>query len=270
MSMISTRFITRSAIVNVMASAIAKACRSLNRDFNEVERLQVSQKGPGDFVSAADLRVEKILREELSRARPDYGFLMEEGGIVEGRDNRFRWIIDPIDGTTNFLHSLPHFAVTVALEKEGEIIAGVTYDPVKDELFWAEKGMGAYLNDRRLRVSARKKLNESLAVTGYPFAGHGDTEAFLQVLSRVMPQVAGVRRLGAASLDIAYVAAGRFEAYWEADISPWDVAAGIILVREAGGYVADMNGGRDMFKKRTILATNDSLHQPFLKLIRGK
>lgn len=269
MALSSSRFMTRSTIVNVMAAAIEKACRGLVRDFNEVEQLQVSQKGPSDFVSSADLRVEKTLRMELERARPDYGFLMEESGTVVGKDSRFRWIIDPIDGTTNFLHGIPHFAVTVALEKDGEITAGCTYDPIKDEFFWAEKGMGAYLNDRRIRVSSRKSLNEALVVTGYPFAGHGDPESFTKILNRIMPQVAGVRRLGSASLDLAYVAAGRFEAYWEGDISPWDIAAGIILVKEAGGYVRDLKNGNDMLAQRSILAANEHLNVPIMKLIRG-
>jgi myo-inositol-1(or 4)-monophosphatase len=265
----STRFVTRSATVNVMARAIEKACKGLVRDFNEVEHLQVSQKGPGDFVSTADLRVEKTLRMELEKARPTYGFIMEEGGVVKGEDPHNDWVIDPIDGTSNFLHGIPHFAVTVALKRDKEIIAGCTYDPIKDEFFWAEKGLGAYLNDRRIRVSTRKNLNECLLVTGFPFAGHGDSKAFNEVLGRVMPQVAGVRRFGSAALDMAYVAAGRFEGYWEADINPWDIAAGIILVKEAGGHVRDLEGGHDMLTKKTILASPEHLHAKLMDIIKG-
>lgn len=265
----STRFLTRSATVNVMTRAIEKACKGLLRDFNEVEHLQVSQKGPGDFVSSADLRVEKVLKAELEKARPSYGFIMEESGLLKGEDPNNYWVIDPIDGTTNFLHGIPHFAVTVALKRGEEVIAGCTYDPVKDELFWAEKGLGAYLNDRRIRVSSRRLLQESLLVTGFPFGTHGDPEVFKTVLGRVMPKVAGVRRLGSAALDLAYVAAGRFEGYWESDIKPWDIAAGIILVKEAGGIVRDLAGGQDMFSQGSILATTQQLYGSILPLMSG-
>ena len=265
----STRFVTRSATVNVMARAIEKACKGLIRDFNEVEQLQVSQKGPGDFVSTADFRVEKTLRIELEKARPTYGFIMEESGIVEGEDPHHHWIIDPIDGTSNFLHGIPHFAVTVALKRDKDIIAGCTYDPIKDEFFWAEKGMGAFLNDRRIRVSTRRALNESLLVTGFPFAGHGNPEEFKEILGRVMPKVAGIRRFGSAALDLAYVAAGRFEGYWESGISPWDIAAGIILVKEAGGHVRDLEGGHDMIARKSIIASPEHLHAPLMALLKG-
>ena len=203
----------RSALLNVMTRAVDKAARALKRDFGEVEQLQVSTKGPSDFVSNADLKAERILREELAKARPGYAFLAEESGATAGSDSEHRWIIDPLDGTTNFLHGLPHFAISVALERAGELVAGVVYDPIKDEMFLAEKGGGAFLNDRRLRVSARKNLGESLLATGIPFRGHGGTEDFKRQLDFAMNETAGVRRLGAAALDLAYVAAGRYEGF---------------------------------------------------------
>jgi len=252
----------RSALLNVMTRAVDKAARALKRDFGEVEQLQVSTKGPSDFVSNADLKAERILREELAKARPGYAFLAEESGATAGTDSEHRWIIDPLDGTTNFLHGLPHFAISVALERAGELVAGVVYDPIKDEMFLAEKGGGAFLNDRRLRVSARKNLGESLLATGIPFRGHGGTEDFKRQLDFAMNETAGVRRLGAAALDLAYVAAGRYEGFWEEGLSPWDVAAGILLVREAGGYVSDLKGGQTMLHGGTILASNGLLHAP--------
>ena len=252
----------RSALLNVMTRAVDKAARALKRDFGEVEQLQVSTKGPSDFVSNADLKAERILREELAKARPGYAFLAEESGATAGSDSEHRWIIDPLDGTTNFLHGLPHFAISVALERAGELVAGVVYDPIKDEMFLAEKGGGAFLNDRRLRVSARKNLGESLLATGIPFRGHGGTEDFKRQLDFAMNETAGVRRLGAAALDLAYVAAGRYEGFWEEGLSPWDVAAGILLVREAGGYVSDLKGGQTMLHGGTILASNGLLHAP--------
>src|SRR5262245_3473731 len=258
----------RSALLNVMTKAVDKAARALKRDFGEVEQLQVSQKGPSDFVSNADLKSERILREELSKARPGFGFLAEESGASAGSDAEHRWVIDPLDGTTNFLHGLPHFAISVGLEKSGEIIAGVIYDPIKNEMFVAEKGGGAVLNDRRMRVSARKSLGDSLVATGIPFRGHGDAAAFTKQLEFAMRETAGVRRFGAAALDLAYVAAGRYEAFWEEGLSPWDVAAGILLVREAGGYVSDLKGGQTMLHGRSILATNGLLHAPIQGLLK--
>lgn len=237
---------TRSAIINVMVSAVQKASRGLVRDFGEVENLQVSRKGPADFVSAADLKAEKILRGELAKARPDFGFLMEEGGSVPAREGSegYRWIIDPLDGTHNFLHGIPHFAITVALEREGEVIAGVTYDPLRDEMYTAEKGGGAFVNGRRIRVSSRRQLVDSIVATGIPRADKPGHLEFLKMLGGMMSRTAGVRRFGSAALDLAYVAAGRFDGYWESNLQPWDIAAGIILVREAGGYVSDLTGGR--------------------------
>jgi len=257
----------RSATINVMANAALKAARGLIRDFGEVEQLQVSVKGPGEFVTAADLKAEKVLRAELVKARPGYGFLMEESGADAGSDRHHRWIVDPLDGTTNFLHGIPHFSISIALERDSEIIAGLIYEPVRDEMFWGEKGGGAFQNDRRLRVSARRQLGEALIGTGIPFVGRGDHGAYLATLGAVMAATSGVRRLGVASLDLAYVAAGRLDGFWEFGLSAWDIAAGIILIREAGGYVSDMTGGADMLATGDVLAANDHLHQPLARLL---
>lgn len=259
---------TRSALLNVMTRAAEKAGRALVRDFGEVENLQVSRKGPSDFVSTADHKAEKILREELSKARPEFGFLLEEGGKVEGKDVTTRWIIDPLDGTTNFLHGLPHWAVSIGLEKNGEIVAGVVYEPVHDEMFWAEKGQGAFLNHQRLRVSERRRLDDALVATGIPFKGRGDHKGFLAEMETVMAEVAGIRRFGAASLDLAYVAAGRFEGFWERGLAPWDCAAGVLLVTEAGGFVGEIGGGRNPVYGGSILAANSHLHLTLGKLLR--
>ena len=219
--------------MNVMLRAAEKAAKSLIRDFGEVEQLQVSQKGPADFVSNADLKAEKIVRIELAKARPAFGFLMEESGATAGADKANRWIVDPLDGTTNFLHGLPHWAVSIALEREGEVVAGVIYEPIRDELFWAEKGQGAYLNAQRLRVSERRRLDEALVATGAPFRGHGNHPLFLTQIAAVMAETAGIRRFGSAALDLAYVAAGRFDAFWETHLKPWDIAAGSLIVTGA-------------------------------------
>jgi myo-inositol-1(or 4)-monophosphatase len=250
---------TRSALINVMVRAADKAARGLKRDFGEVEQLQVSVKGPADFVSQADIRAERAIREELRRARAGFGFLMEESGEIAGEDPDHRWIVDPLDGTTNFLHGIPHFAISIALESKGEMVAGVILDPIKDELFWAEKGGGAFLNDRRLRVSARKQISHALLATGIPFSEHGDHGGFLTELGHVMPAVSGVRRFGAAALDLAYVAAGRYDGFWERGLSPWDFAAGIVLVREAGGFVSEIEGGPVRTDSRSLLACNAAL-----------
>jgi len=251
--------VLNSPVINVMVGAARKAARKLARDFGEVENLQVSRKGPGDFVTAADLRAEKILHEELAKARPGYGFLMEEAGHVEGPDKSHRWIIDPLDGTTNFLHGMPHFAISIALERDGELVDGVIYNPVSDDLFVAEKGQGAYLNDRRLRVAARTRLDDAVVATGIPFKGMDGHAAFARELEVIMPQVAGVRRFGAASLDLAWVAAGRFDGFWEHGLQPWDVAAGIVMVREAGGFVTDIAGGGRLLEGQGIIAANADL-----------
>jgi len=248
-----------SPVINVMVGAARKAARKLARDFGEVENLQVSRKGPGDFVSAADLRAEKTIFEELSKARPGYGFLMEEAGTVEGSDKTHTWIIDPLDGTTNFLHGMPHFAISIALQRDGQLVNGVIYNPVTDDLFVAEKGNGAYLNDRRLRVAARTRLDDAVFATGIPFKGMDWHETFASELEMMMPEVAGVRRFGAASLDLAWVAAGRFDGFWEHGLQPWDVAAGVVMVREAGGFVTDMTGGDRLLESKGIIAANADL-----------
>ncbi|MCE2510238.1 MAG: inositol monophosphatase [Alphaproteobacteria bacterium] len=258
----------RSAIINVMEGAARKAARSLVHDFGEVEQLQVSKKGPGDFVTNADLKSEKILRKELRRARPDYGFLLEESGAEEGTDPDNTWLVDPLDGTSNFLHGNPHFSITIALRREGKTQAGIILDPIQDEFFWAERGGGAFLNDRRLRVSARKQLAEALVAFGEPFGGRPGKKSIAEVLPRVMEKTAGLRRTGAAAQDLAYVAAGRFDAYWEEGLKPWDMAAGILLVQEAGGYVTEIGGGKNMLETGSVLATNDRLYPTVAKLLR--
>ena len=260
----------RSALMNVMTAAAIKAGRGLKRDFGEVGQLQVSVKGPGDFVSAADRKAEKTLFEELSKARPGYGFIMEESGRVEGGDKANTWIIDPLDGTTNFLHGLPIFAISVALEREGQLIAGLVYNPADDEMYVAERGQGAWLNNRRLRVAARRDIADSLVATGIPHLGKAkEHPRFKQELSAVMARVGNVRRLGAAALDLAYVAAGRYDAYWERDLQTWDIAAGIVLVREAGGYVTDLSGGSDMLTRGDILAGNETMVRGVSDLLKS-
>ena len=258
----------RSALFTVMDRAVRKAGRALVRDFGEVENLQVSVKGPADFVSNADRRAEATLREELARARPGYGFLMEESGEGAG-DGLHRWIIDPLDGTTNFLHSIPHFAISVALERGKDVVAGMIYNPVLDEMYWAERGHGAFLNDRRLRVSARRDLSSAVIGTGIPFQTRGDHPAYLKTLAAVMARTAGVRRIGAAALDLAYVAAGRFDGFWESDLNAWDVAAGILMVREAGGFVEDIDGRDTALNTGNIIATNGHLLGPLGRIVRN-
>ena len=258
---------SRSPVLNVMIRAAEKAARGLKRDFGEVENLQVSRKGPADFVSTADQRAEKALRQELHRARPDHGLLMEESGESEGGDPTRRFIVDPLDGTTNFLHGIPHFAISIALEQGGEVTAGVIYDPIKEELFFAEKGVGAFLNDRRLRTSARDRLDLALVATGAPFKGHGERTPFLKEIDAVMRETAGIRRQGSAALDLAYVAAGRYDGFWERDLQPWDIAAGVVLVREAGGFVGPIEKGLFKLDGRSILATNMALEVPLQRLL---
>jgi myo-inositol-1(or 4)-monophosphatase len=259
-----------SALMNVMTAAARKAGRSLTRDFGEVENLQVSVKGPGNFVSAADHKAEEIIFAELSKARPGYSFLMEERGEVPGHDRTHRWIVDPLDGTTNFLHGVPLFSISIGLEREGQLVAGVVYNPIADEMFTAEKGKGAFLNDRRrLRVAARKSLADALVTTGIPHLGRPGHPRFLDEIARIMKEVAGVRRTGSAALDLAWTAAGRFDAYWERNIQPWDTAGGIVIVREAGGSVTDLSGGTDMFSKLEALAGNAHMQKALLRLISG-
>jgi myo-inositol-1(or 4)-monophosphatase len=258
----------RSPILNVMGNAALKAARGLIRDFGEVEHLQVSVKGTGEFVSTADLKAERTLKAELKKARPGYAMLFEEGGAEPGSDARHRWIVDPLDGTTNFLHGIPHFAISIALERDDEIVAGVVYEPIRDEMYWAEKGAGAYVNDRRLRVSARRQLAEAVIGTGIPYGDRADDRAYMATLAGVMAATSGVRRMGAAALDLAYVAAGRYDGFWEFGLSPWDIAAGILLVREAGGYVSDLTGGHGMMASGDVLAANDHLHLPLAAVIK--
>jgi myo-inositol-1(or 4)-monophosphatase len=258
-----------SPLMNVMTAAARKAAKILTRDFGEVEHLQASKKGPADFVTQTDFRVEKTLREELSRTRPHYGFVLEEGGVIEGLDKTHRWFIDPIDGTTNFIHGVPHFAISIGLEREGQLVAGLVFNPIRDEMFTAEKGQGAWLNDRRLRVSTRRELNTSLIATGIPYLGREGHDQFLGELPRVMAEVAGVRRFGAAALDLAFVAAGRFDAFWERGLSSWDIAAGAVILREAGGQITDLDGGDKFLEGGHILASNTALHPLLLKCIRG-
>ena len=259
----------RSALMNVMTSAALKAGRSLKRDFGEVENLVVSVKGPGDFVTAADRKAEKTIFEELSKARPGYSFLMEESGTVEGSDKSHRWIVDPLDGTTNFLHGLPIFAISVALEREGQLIAGVIYNPATDDMYVAEKGQGAWYNNRRLRVAPRRELSDALIACGIPHLGKAkDHPRFKAELAAVMARASNVRRLGAASLDLALTAAGRFDGYWERNLQPWDIAAGIVLLREAGGYVSDLDGGEAMLEPGSLCAGNETIQRALLALVR--
>ncbi|MCC6304355.1 MAG: inositol monophosphatase [Rhodobacteraceae bacterium] len=258
-----------SANLNLMVKAVRRAARSLIKVFREVENLVAAMKGAGDFVSRADTAAEAILREDLMGGRPTYGWLGEETGAAAGEDPTRRWIVDPLDGTTNFLHGLPHWAVSVALEHKREIVAAVVYDPLKDELFWAEKGAGAWMNDRRLRVSARPRMIEAIFATGVPFAGRPGLAATLLEFGRLMPRCAGVRRWGAAALDLAWVAAGRFDGYWERGVNPWDVAAGLLLVREAGGLLAPLREGGNVLEDGALLASNAQLHAEFLGLVRG-
>jgi myo-inositol-1(or 4)-monophosphatase len=252
-----------------MEKAARKAARGLVRDFGEVEQLQVSIKGPSDYVSNADHKAERVLRDELSQARPAFGFLMEESGETEGADKDDRWIVDPLDATTNFLHGIPHFCISIAYEKNREPVAGVILDPLRDEMFWAEKGIGAFVNDRRLRVSSRRRLHDAVLATGIPFGARPGKDEFVVELRRAMEATAGVRRMGSAALDLAYVAAGRYDGFWETGLYPWDVAAGVVLVREAGGFVTTMEGGDDFVYGASILAANPALHEPIAKLLRG-
>ena len=257
-----------SALLNVMIAAARKAGRALRRDFGEVEKLQVSLKGPANFVTAADRRAEETLYAELSRARSGYGFLGEEGGVREGADKTHTWIVDPLDGTTNFLHGIPQFCISIGLEREGTIVAGVIYNPANEELFVAERGKGAFLNDQRIRVAARKRLADAVIACGLPHIGRGDIARGRQETGAVQEKVAGLRRFGAAALDLAWVAAGRLDAYWERDLKPWDMAAGILMVREAGGYVSDCDGADEMIAKGHIVAGNETMQKELLRVLK--
>ena len=266
--------VAHSGLITVMTRAARKAAPRLRRDYNEVEQLQVSKKGPADFVSMADKRAEQTILEELRTARPDWGILCEEVGEIEGNPDKPRWIVDPLDGTTNFLHGVPHFAISIAVEDKtaagkAEITHGLIYQPLTDESFWAEKGRGAWLADRRLRVSARRHLDEALIGTGIPHFGRGDVASWSRIFGAIAPEVSGIRRLGSAALDLAWVAAGRFDGFWEDDLDIWDAAAGVLLVKEAGGFVSDYRGQDRMFERREFLAASGDLHSKLHKLLAG-
>lgn len=263
-----------SGLIRVMEKAARKAGGRLRRDFGEVEHLQVSRKGPSDFVSKADQVAERTLWDELKVARPGWGFLLEEGGEIEGDEDQPRWIIDPLDGTSNFLHGIPHFAISIAVQEPklggggwGDIVAGMVYQPITDETFWAEKSRGAWLHDGRLRVSGRRHLDEALIATGTPYQGHGDFAEWSRIFGAVGPKVAGIRRFGSAALDLAWVAAGRYDGFWESDLSPWDTAAGCLLVREAGGFVSDYRGRSQQICDKQVIAGNDQMHSRLHKEI---
>ncbi|MBV7267235.1 inositol monophosphatase family protein [Erythrobacter ani] len=265
-----------SGLIRVMERAARKAGNRLRRDFGEVEHLQVSRKGPADFVSKADMRAERILYDELLGARPGWGFVLEEAGVIEGDEGMPRWIVDPLDGTTNFLHGIPHFAISIAVQEPrldgkgwGDVTAAVIYHPINDETYWAEKSRGAWLQDARLRVSGRRQLSEALIATGIPFQGHGDFAEWSRIFGAVGPEVAGIRRFGAASLDMAYVAQGRFDGFWESGLNDWDTAAGCLLVREAGGFVSDFRGRSNPIHSAQVLAANDALHSRLHKILAG-
>ncbi|MXO58720.1 inositol monophosphatase [Altererythrobacter salegens] len=265
-----------SGLIRVMEKAARKAGGKLRRDFGEVEHLQVSRKGPSDFVSKADQQAERTIWDELRQARPDWGFLLEEAGTIEGDPNKPRWIIDPLDGTSNFLHGIPHFAVSIAAQEPkldgsgwGDVVAGVIYNPITDETYWAEKTRGAWLHDGRLRVSNRSHMSDALISTGMPYQGHGDFAEWSKIFAAVGPNVAGIRRFGSAALDLAWVAAGRYDGFWESDLSPWDTAAGCLLVREAGGFVSDYRGRSLPVCDKQVIAGNDTVHSRLHKLIAG-
>jgi myo-inositol-1(or 4)-monophosphatase len=257
-----------SALINVMVKAARHAGRSLKRDLGEVENLQVSLKGPANFVSLADRRAEEMLYSDLAKARPGYGFIGEEGGNRIGDDKTHTWIVDPLDGTTNFLHGIPHFAISIGLQREGTMIAGVIYNPANDELYTAERGKGAFLNDQRLRVAGRRKPSDCIIACGLPHIGRGDHELSRVEMAEIQNKVAGLRRFGAASLDMAFVAAGRLDGYWERNLQPWDMAAGQIMVREAGGIVSGITGDDDPLKTGSVICGNEFIHAELVKILK--
>ncbi|MEH6826951.1 inositol monophosphatase family protein [Parasphingorhabdus sp.] len=263
-----------SALITVMERAARKAGSRLRRDFGEVEHLQVSKKGPADFVSKAHMHAERILYDELLNVRPGWGFVLEEGGMIEGEEGKPRWIIDPLNGTTNFLHGIPHFAISIAVQEPsldgrgwGKITSGLIYEPLNDQTWWAEMDKGAWLGERRLRVSARRDMSEALIATGIPFKGHGDLSEWARIFGAVAPQVAGIRRNGSAALDLAWLAAGRYDGFFEAGLQVWDVAAGILMVREAGGFVTDYTGGDQPIGQGEILASTEALHSKLHRIL---
>jgi myo-inositol-1(or 4)-monophosphatase len=258
-----------SALINVMVKAARRAGRSLKRDLGEVEHLQVSLKGPANFVTKADQRAEEMLYDDLNKARQGYGFIGEEGGAREGADKSHTWIVDPLDGTTNFLHGIPHFAISIGLRREGVVIAGLIYNPANDDLYIAERGKGAFLNDQRLRVAGRRQLSECVIACGLPHLGRGDHELSRREMTELQPRVAGLRRFGSAALDMAFIAAGRFDGYWERNLQPWDLAAGSIIVREAGGIVSGVNGDDDALKTGNVVCGNEHVHAELVKILKA-
>ena len=256
-----------SPLINVMIKAAKKASRGLRRDFNELENLQVMTKGPANFVTAADIRTQNTIYDELSYAKPDWSFIMEESKPIRGSNPNSKFIIDPIDGTTNFMHGNPNFAISIAAEIDNKLEAALIYSPITDEMFIAERGKGAFLNDKRIRVASRKKLSESILITGIPHLGRGDIDLFLREMKILIPEVAGIRRSGSAALDLAWVAAGRYDAFWERGLASWDIAAGILMIKEAGGYVQGINGkDSDMWDGNIISGNEDILNALIEKL----
>ena len=248
-----------SPLINIMQKAAKKASRGLRRDFNELENLQVKTKGPANFVTASDIRTQKIIYDELSYAKPDWSFVMEESKPIENKNTKARFIVDPIDGTTNFMHGNPNFAISIAAEIDDQLEAAIIYSPITDEMFTAERGKGSFLNDKRIRIATRKKLSESILITGIPHLGRGNKELFIKEMDIIIPEVAGIRRSGSAALDLAWIAAGRYDIFWERGLSIWDIAAGILLVREAGGFVKGIDGSDKDLWNGNIISGNDDI-----------
>ena len=248
-----------SPLINIMQKAAKKASRGLRRDFNELENLQVKTKGPANFVTASDIRTQKIIYDELSYAKPDWSFVMEESKPIENKNTKARFIVDPIDGTTNFMHGNPNFAISIAAEINNRLEAAIVYSPITDEMFAAERGKGSFLNDKRIRVATRKKLSESILITGIPHLGRGNKELFLKEMDIIIPEVAGIRRSGSAALDLAWIAAGRYDIFWERGLSIWDIAAGVLLVREAGGFAKGIDGSDKDLWNGNIISGNDDI-----------
>ena len=248
-----------SPLINIMQKAAKKASRGLRRDFNELENLQVKTKGPANFVTASDIRSQKIIYDELSYAKPDWSFVMEESKPIENKNTKARFIVDPIDGTTNFMHGNPNFAISIAAEINDRLEAAIVYSPITDEMFTAERGKGSFLNDKRIRVATRKKLSESILITGIPHLGRGNKELFIKEMDIIIPEVAGIRRSGSAALDLAWIAAGRYDIFWERGLSIWDIAAGVLLVREAGGFAKGIDGSDKDLWSGNIISGNDDI-----------
>jgi len=248
-----------SPLINIMQKAAKKASRGLRRDFNELENLQVKTKGPANFVTASDIRTQEIIYDELSYAKPDWSFVMEESKPIENKNTKARFIVDPIDGTTNFMHGNPNFAISIAAEINNRLEAAIVYSPITDEMFAAERGKGSFLNDKRIRVATRKKLSDSILITGIPHLGRGNKELFLKEMDIIIPEVAGIRRSGSAALDLAWIAAGRYDIFWERGLSIWDIAAGVLLVREAGGFAKGIDGSDKDLWNGNIISGNDDI-----------